>query len=494
MSKELRLLKKNVEQYTKDDLYELIREIRELISVKTNKKQALEFTEALQLVLIHFSKVNDLNSERIILNQLFEVVWWAREEPKVTYILAQSISKVLIDSQSARGDDRIDLFSDLINILARFSKNKIIYDVISTAAIELIKWATDKEILLILEITQEKSVNYPLVEAIQLLNAKVFMNTLFYLMEEDCKTIMDLYMKFSCFSLGSYNTKIDNSGECHDVTPIFGEDINEILQEGVINAIINLARINASCENGCDECLTNIKTIINDSEYLLRKGGKEFFKDTYRLSVTFDQFNLWESFKDLPLISELKIEREKNETYIIAEAKLLAIMKNMRIEEYDSLKVGRRGIVLEYDFDNFDDIKIITEKLNAQDKNSFKSINLVSEADALIETDDKLTEHLREIGDIPADRKTIDELQDITTKSDDLTKSATNESKITEQMDFLKHLELTDNRFLINQIMHTKALIFSVGMFGFNSPKLKITSEELISHVNLLFEKKMVLE
>ncbi len=113
--------------------------------------------------------MNDFNSERIILNQLFEIVWWAREEPKTIYILAQCISKILFDSQSNQGDNRIDLFSDLINILARFPKNKIIYDTISTAVIELIKWATDKEILLILKITQEKSVNYPLVEAIQYL-------------------------------------------------------------------------------------------------------------------------------------------------------------------------------------------------------------------------------------------------------------------------------------------------------------------------------------
>lgn len=494
MSKELRLLKNNVEQYTKDDLYELIREIREVIKVKTNKKQALEFTEALQLILEQFSKKNDFNSERIILNQLFEIVWWAREEPKTIYILAQSISKVLIDSQSTRGDVRIDLFSDLTNILTRFPKNKIIYDAISTAAIELVKWATDKEILEILEIIQEKSVNYPLVEVLQLLNAKVFMNTLFYLMEENCKTIMNLYMRFSCFSLGSYDTSIDKNGECHNSSLIFGEDINEILQEGVINAIINIARINNKYEDGCEECISNIRTIINDSEYLLRKEGKKFFKDIYRLSVTFDQFNLWEYFNNLPLISELKVERDKNETYIIAEAKLLAIIKNMRIEEYDSLKIGRRGIVLEYDLNDFQDIQQITEKLRVQEKNSLKSIILVSEVDALIEMDDKLTEHLREIGDIPADKKTVDELQDITSKSDDLSQSAIKESKITEQMEFLKHLELTDDRFLINQLMHTKALIFSVGMFGFDSPELKISQDNLISHVNDLCEKKMLLE
>jgi hypothetical protein len=494
MSKDLRLLKKNVEQYTKDDLYNLIKEIREAVNEKTSKKQALEFAKALQLVLEQFSKIGDLNSERIILNQLFEIVWWAQEESEAIYILAQSISKVLIDSQLSRGENRTILFSDLTNILTKFPENKIIYDVISTASTELIKWAFDKEILEILEIIQERSVKYPLVEAIQLLNAKVFMNTLFYLMEENCKTIMDLYMKFSCFSIGSYDTSIDSYGKSHEISHIFGEDINEILQEGVINAIINMARINSKNEEGCEECLTNIRTIISDSEYLLRKEGKEFFKDIYRLSVTFDQFNLWDHFIDLPLVSELKIEREKNETYIIAEAKLLAIIKNMRIEEYDSLKVGRRGLVLEYDFNDLNDILRIAEKLRVQNKNSLKSIHLVSEVDALIETDDELTEHLREIGDIPSDKKTVDELQDINSKSDDLTKPAIKESKITEQMEFLKQLELTDDRFLINQLMHTKAMIYSVGMFGFNSPELQITPEDLISHINILCEKKMHLE
>ncbi|NHJ46439.1 MAG: hypothetical protein FK733_01505 [Asgard group archaeon] len=492
MTKDMRILKKRIDLLTKDDLYQLIRDIREITKVKTNKRKALEFIDTLQLVLEHFSERKDFNSQRIILYQLFEIVWWARDNPKAIDTLVRNISTVLLDSRSSRGIDRVNFFSDLSDMLTRFTRNEKVYKTISMAAVELIKWGTDKEILDILDVIQEKSANYPLIETIQLLDAKVFMNTLFYLVEEDCKTIMKIYRKFSCFSLSSYDMSADD--DCKDISPVFGEDINELLQEGVINAIINMARINKRSEEICEECISNIKEIINDSDYLLRNEGKVFLKDIYRLSVTFDQYKLWDFFLEIPLVAELKTERDKNEKYQIAESKLLAIIKNMRIEEYDSLKIGRRGIVLEYDINNLDDIQKIYQQLILQDKNSLKSIDLVSEVDALIAIDDELTEQLRKSGDIPADKKTINEIQDLTSKSDDLTLPAMKESRIIEQLKFLKQLELTDERFLINLLLHTKALTFAVAMFGFNSSELKITRVELLNHIDVISERKMIIE
>jgi hypothetical protein len=492
MSKEMRLLKKNIDQLTKDDLYQLIKDIREATKIKTNMKKALEFIETLQLVLKHFSKLKDFNSERIILYQLFEIVWWARFEPKAIDILVKNISFVLLDSHPVRGVDRTNFFTDLTTFLTRFTKNKTIYQTISTAAIELIKWSSDEEILELLEVIEEKTANNPLNDAIKLLEAKVFMNTLFYLIEANHHIVMDVYRKFSSFSIDSFDMNI--SQESNDVSPIFGENINEILQEGVINAIINLARIDKKQESGCVDCINNIREIINDSEYLLKSNGKTIFKDIYRLSVTFDQYKLWDKFMDIPLVQELKTERDKNEKYQIAEAKSLAILKNMRIEEYDALKIGRRGIILEYDINNTDDIRRIFQHLIVQEKNSLKSLNLVAEVDALIEINDELTEHLRERGDIPADRKTVDEIQDLTTRSDDLTQAAMKESRIVEQVQFLKQLELTDDRYLINRLLHTKALLFAIGMFGFESPELNITRLELMEHVDVLCERKMIHE
>ncbi|MGC9779946.1 MAG: hypothetical protein HZR80_11935 [Candidatus Heimdallarchaeota archaeon] len=492
MHNELKLLKKRYQSLSKEEIFSAVRIIRSKLDLKKDQKKTTEFAEMLYLLMELFSQKGDSNSERIILNQLVEVAWWAKELSETFYVLSRGISKLLIDSRATRGKDRIELFSDFIDIIARFPENKIIYSAISTAAVELIKWGSDKEILDILDIMQEKSAIYPLVNAIQLLDAKVFMNTLFYLDEQDCNTLLRIYKELSSFSISHYQDEVKD--DCHSSSLIFGVELNEILQEGAINAIIGLARVNSKLEDTCEECINGIKEIIEDSEYLLRKEGKEFFKDIYRLSYAFDQFKLWGYFLKLPLIEKLKEERDKNETYQLAEAKLLAIIKNMRIEEYDSLKIGRRGIVLAYDLNDLEDISKIAEEISKQSPNRIEPIELVEELDAIIEFDDELKDHLRETGQIPTDRKTVDELQDMTSKDDDLTKPAIRENKIVKQLLFLKQLEFDDNRFLVNQLLYTKALIFAVGMFGFNSPLLKVTPGELVNHIEGLCERRMILE
>ena len=193
MPRELKQLKKNFPQLPKSEIFQAIRIIRNSIDLKNDEKETAEFAETLFLLLGHFNETDDYNSERIILNQLVEVAWWAQDELIIIDFLAQGISKVLLDSYSTRGEDRTNLFSDFVDIIARFPENRKIYSAISTAAIELIKWGTDKEIIKILEIMNQKSAVFPLVESIQILDAKVFMSILFYLEEQNCKTIKFIY-------------------------------------------------------------------------------------------------------------------------------------------------------------------------------------------------------------------------------------------------------------------------------------------------------------
>ncbi|MCE7744866.1 MAG: hypothetical protein GPJ52_07000 [Candidatus Heimdallarchaeota archaeon] len=491
MPRELKQLKKNFPQLPKSEIFQAIRIIRNSIDLKNDEKETAEFAETLFLLLGHFNETDDYNSERIILNQLVEVAWWAQDELIIIDFLAQGISKVLLDSYSTRGEDRTNLFSDFVDIIARFPENRKIYSAISTAAIELIKWGTDKEIIKILEIMNQKSAVFPLVESIQILDAKVFMSILFYLEEQNCKTIKFIYNQFSSFAISNFEEE-QNGDTVRISTVLLGEEINEILQEGAINAIINMARVNS--KNECEECLLGIRRVIQDSEYLLRKDGKEFFRDIYRLSYTLDQYKLWEHFLDLQLIKDLKLERDNDEKYHMAVKKLFTIQKTMRIEEYDSLKSGRRGLKLAYDLEDLNDLELIITEIAKQKSHELQPVSLVAEIDAVIDDDEQLKEHLREIGEIPQDRQSLDEIQDQITKSDDVTVPATKENKIEEQIEFLRQLEMKNNRYLMNQMVHAKGLILAVGMFGFYSPTLNITPEEILSHFESICEQMMIIE
>ncbi len=493
MIRDIKSLKKNISSLTKAEIFTNIKNIRNSFELKFDVKYTEEFADVLYSILELFSSKMDYNSERIILNQLFEISWWADENSLIIDYLIKAISLVLIDSRSTRGKDRTGLFSDFVNIIARFPKNKKIYSSISTAAIELIKWGKDQEILEMLEIVQSKAVIYPLVEAIQLLDAKTFMNTLFYLVDQDCETIKHIYNQFSSFAISNFEEEVEVTDHKFK-NIILDEDVNEILQEGAINAIINLARINKKENGNCKDCLLCIRRIIQDSEYLLRKKGEDFYKDINRLSYTLELYQLWDEFIDIKLVADLKNELEKNQKYEIAQAKLLAIIKTMRIEEYDSLKIGRRGIQLAYDLSDYNDIEKIVKEILKQDVHSLKSINLVEEVDAIIDYDIKLKEHLRETGQIPSDKQTVDELQDQTTISDDLTKSVTKEEKIAEQVKYLKDLDLIDKEHIENQILQAKAYVFSVAMYGFNSPLINISPDELMNEISELLDKKMIME
>ncbi|MFW9923753.1 MAG: hypothetical protein ACFFDW_10760 [Candidatus Thorarchaeota archaeon] len=495
MFKELRNLKKDYTTIPKSDIFNLIRQSRKKIEQSKNPKQISEFLNILSEILEFFGKNDDINSERAILNQIVEIVWWNKENSDFLAVLVKGILTLLKQNQKYLGENRLDVFHDFIDILTRFQDNKTIFDTISRASIELIKWGSDKEILSILDFMKEKIVLYPLVDTIQILDAKIYMNALFYLDEQNCDSIYTIYKDFSCFSISNYqDVKIKQDGECKVTGLLMGEDINEILQEGAINAIINIARYNQKNNNQKNNCIERIREIIIDSEYLLKKDENLFFKDVFRLSYTFDIYDLWNDFIDLPIIKELQIEKNKNQTYETAEAKLLAIIKNLRIEEYDALKVGRRGIKLAYDFNDFEDISKLLDEMIDSYKNSSGLISLVEEVDAVIEIDEDLREHLRESGQIPIDRKTVDELQDITTKEDDLKQAATNEKNIVEQLEFLQRLELNDDRYLMNQMMYAKALIFAVGMYGFASPMLNISNDDIDNQINDLTEKLMVKE
>ncbi len=490
MTRELKQLRKNYILLQKNEIFQVIRNIRNQLDLKSDEKETADFADLLFVLLDHFNKTDDYNSERIILNQLVEVAWWAKDDLSVIDYLSKGIYKILMDSQSARGEDRTNLFSDFIDIISRFPENRKIYSAISRASTELIKWGTDKEILKIFEIMKQKSALFPLVESLQILDAKVFMSILFYLEEQDCNTIKHIYNQFSSFAISNFEEE-QNGKTARLSTVLLGEEVNEILQEGAINAIINMARINSKKE--CEDCILAIRRVIQDSEYLLRKKGKEFFKDIYRLSYTLDQYKLWDHLLDLQLIQDLKQERDKDEKYKQGEKKLFSIQKTMRIEEYDSLKSGRRGLKLAFNLDESSDIEFVIHEILKQKAPNFQPIILVEEVDAIIDTDEQLKEHLREIGEIPQDRQSIDEIQDQITKSDDVTVPATDESIIKEHIDFLKQLELDDIN-LMNQMLHAKALILAVGMYGFYSSILNITPEEILSHLENLYENQMFVE
>ena len=494
MSKDLRNLRKNYVSLSKQEIFANIRKIRNEIDLKNDTRKVVELAYILLEIIGFFSEKEDFNSERVLFNQLAELAWWSNEFDELVTILSRSIHKLIDDAQTLRGKLRINIFNDLLEVLVRFPENKIIYDAISRAVIDIIKWATDSEILDLLEAIKEKVFIYPLVESIQIIDAKIYMNALYYLLDQNEKTILKIYNEFSCFSINNYEEEKIEGVECNATKLILGDDVNEILQEGAINAIINITRIYNRSEGKCEDCIDIIKSIIKDSEYLLRKDNRIFFNDVYRLSYTLDQFNLWNQLIDLDVVRELKEQRDKNEIYSIAESKLLAIQKNMRIEEYDSLKIGRRGIKLTYDINDINDIEKLVDIMIESLSKGNQFITLVEEVDAIIEQDEEIKNHLRESGQIPSDRKTVDELQDIATRSDDLTKSVTKEESIKEQLTYLEELEKTDERYLINHMMHGKALIFCVAMHGFNSPILNISPEDLIDHVESLTEKKMILE
>lgn len=491
MSKELKQLKKSYLLMSKEDIFAYILQCRSKINLKEDTKRTEEFANILFEIMELFSEKGDIASERVILNQLVEIAWWSKEFSEMVTILSRAIYKLLIDSYSIRDTRRIELFTDFIDIIVKIPDNKIIYDAITQAAIELIRWGKDDEILEIISVIKEKWALHPLIDAIQLLNAKVYLNALFYLDEQYCSTIKKFYREFISFSISGHKSENVNNHDNDGSRIILGEDIDEIFQEGIINAILNMARISSKTEEPCEDCITEIREILHDSEQLLRKDEMELYKDIYRLSVTLDKFNLWDILADLPIIADLRVEHDRNQQYEIAKRKLLGIQKIMRIEEYDSLKIGRRGLKLTYDINNIEEIGILAKELHRKLAKN-EPFNLVEEIDAVIDYNNNIKEHLRETGQIPADRKTIDEIQDDMTRSDNLTLPATKEERIFEQLEFLKQLELTDNTFLINQLLYSKALLYSVGMYGFNSSQLNISREEVVDHVSNMFEKKLI--
>jgi hypothetical protein len=489
MVKELRYLEKNYQTMTQEEIWSAIRKIRPQIKEKNVSKNALDFATILFKVFQLSSKKGETNIERVILNQIVELAWWSDSNKELISILIEAIYQMLVDSRPIQGINREELFLDYLEILNRFPENKEIYNAISKAVVELIRWGRDVDILDILDIMKQKAISFPMVESIQVLNATVYMNVLFYLTNQKCQTILEIYNDFSCVAISNFD---ERNNDCIISELFLQEDINEILQEGSINAIINLARSKEKSENK-QICHEGIRRIINDSEFLFKKE-KEFFKDVYRLSHAFDQFDLWDDFVDIPFIKELKNERDKNKAYEQGKGKLLAIVKQMRIEEYDSLKIGRRGLLLKYNPNEIEDIRRLVRDLKDQFNNKEIDVNLVKQVDAVIELDDEIRESLRESGQIPIDKKTVDELQDLTTKSDDLTKPVTNEAKIVEKIDFLTELQKKNSQHLSSELLLTKGLIFSVGMFGFESYVLNLKKETLRQHVERLAEMKMTNE
>ncbi|MEA2071380.1 MAG: hypothetical protein U9O98_08830, partial [Asgard group archaeon] len=493
MSREIKQLHKNYHDMSQNEIWDTIRKIRTKANLQANTKQARDLAQILYELFDLPVMTEKISNQLILLNQLIELVEWTKKDKKILNLLVQSIQKIPIVNHSITKEERLNIFKKLSQMMKKFPENTSLLDAASQVIVEIIRRSQDQEILSIISQMKEITMNNPLNEAIQLLHARVYMNAFFYLTIQDITIIDRLYEEFSCFALSKSTD--ENLPQCQIKKLYIVENINEIFQEGIINAIINLARIRKQRENDCDECLNLIRKILTDSEQFLRKEEEDqsFFKDVYRLLYAFEQFNLWDHFQDIPLINELKQLQEKSMENKKAQTKLLAIRKLMRIDEYDALKIGRRGLLLKYDFGNPDNIKVLINDIrNHLEKE--KDFFLVEKVDAIISQDSKIEKSLREKGYIPQDKKTISEIQDRTTKDDDLTQSAVQEIKLVEPLNFLRNINRNMEKNLPNQIAYAKGHIFAVGMFGYNSKTLQIKKEETKEIIITIENTMMMLE
>lgn len=494
MPRELKELEANYQNLTKEAIWSLIKKIKEKLDLKKRIRKTRKFASLLLTILEYYSRKGEIATEIIILNQLIELTWWGGKDKDILEKLSEAILIIHIDSHNLQKEQRGRLFNQFINMIIRFPNQEQIQDAITKAVINLIRVGTDEEILEIKETIREKASMYPMIESILGLMAKVYMNALFYLANQSCSSILKYYNEFCGLGLSEY--KNYNGGVCSTINPFHGDKLLEILQEGAINAIINLARTNAQRERISEQnCYQAIRIIIDDAKDTFKKRGEDFFQDIYRLSYAFDQFDLWKEFLDIPIIQELKFERDKNKVLEEAKSKLLAIQKSMRIEEYDSRKILRRGIKFAYNLDKPEELKKLLQNLVLYQKNQKKeALNLVEDIDAIIDQNEKITNYLRETGQIPADRATIDEIQDQVNISDDLSVPALPESKILEQVNYLREIGKKREGYLVNKLLLAKGLIFGVGMYGFRSPKLDIKLKEITSLLEFLAEKNMIHE
>jgi hypothetical protein len=491
----LRKLKDNYQSMEKEELWKTIRKLKKDISFAHEKNTTEEFANLLYELIIYYESDMDINSQLVLLRQLAEIAWASRREKSYSALIMRSIEEVKKNCPKFTVDQSRQFFQIIVDILQHYKGNKDLMKTASQSVIDLIRWGDDKEILAIKEQSKILTGKYPLNQAIKLLTTRVFMNSLFYLTDQNCSGILRIYEEYNCFALSSFEL----IGECeNDIVQkqIFDEDINELLQEGIINAIINLTHTSHKTSDIQEKksCYKGIRHILKDSEYLLRKKKTEegILEDIGRLTYAFSQFNLWKEFQDIPLINDLWSEHKKKESTKTGHTKLLAIQKSMRIEEYDSLKSIRRGIVYNYNLENLEDIRKFAVDIVEHSKKDSK-ISLVNKVDAVIEDSKSLTDSLKNKGNIPQEAVPISEIQDKTSEEDNLMSPATKPEAISEQLKYLREL-VTNEPTITNRILLTKGLIFSMGMYGLSCQQLNLRFDELVVQVKKICDKLMVEE
>ena len=143
MSKELQIVKKDFRKLSPSEIFQLLRDYRKNSTINTKLKLTSEYANIIYMLLEYFSEKGDINSELALLNQLVELTWVGKDTKEFINLLEKAIFLILVDSQKIRGKTRISLIQDYLEIIIRFPKNRKIYETITRAILELMKWGTD---------------------------------------------------------------------------------------------------------------------------------------------------------------------------------------------------------------------------------------------------------------------------------------------------------------------------------------------------------------
>ncbi|MBD3191398.1 MAG: hypothetical protein GF308_12185 [Candidatus Heimdallarchaeota archaeon] len=305
----LRRLRKNYSSMPKEELWSLIKEINGHPKLKKSSNKARKFARTLYKILLMFGEEGDIDSELAILNQIGILTRWAQEDEEIFDILSKTILAISVDSQGLKSFNRLKLFNRLIDLSTRFPKKEQIQASLPKAVLDLIRWGTDQEILMMLESMKKKATKSPMVPFVQKMTAEIYKTAFLYLYKVECQTLIQLFSEFFCYSFDEI--KEDYTYRCPFINATNGEEMDEIVQEGIINAIINIARIYGRKEQSQKRCLEEIRKILSNAQEVLI-SSHQHPKKYDRLVRVLDQYDLWQEFHDLPIIQELKIQKQQS--------------------------------------------------------------------------------------------------------------------------------------------------------------------------------------
>lgn len=305
----LHKLRKNYSSMPKKELWSLIKKISSHRRIKKSSKKAREFAQILYEVFLMFGEEGAIDSELAILNQIGILARWAKEDEKIFDILSKTILAISMDSQGLKSFNRLKLFNRLIELSTRFPKKEQIKDSLPKAVADLIRWGTDEEILRMIASMKKKATESPMVPFVQKMTAEIYKTAFLYLYNCDCQTFIKLFREFFCYSFDEI--KNDYTYRCPFINATNGEEMNEIVQDGIINAIINILGIYGREEQSKKRCLKEIRKILSNAQEVLMPSDHPS-KKFDRLALALDQYDLWQEFRDIPIIQELQAQKQRS--------------------------------------------------------------------------------------------------------------------------------------------------------------------------------------